>query len=456
MRVGYVRVSTREQDEGNALEQQTARIEKAGAVLIFSDIESGRSDKRKEFNRMLAMCKQRKVNEVVITRIDRLARSVITIHRTLVTLEECGVKLVVLDAPIDPKSPFGWFSVNQMAGLAEFESRLLSERIKHGLSYLREQKKAAPRPPFGFCRVNEKYAPDMTLHESGKSHWDIALDIINYFLGELSTLRSTATYIINQYGISWTAAGLRYWLTNPVLRGHTAYNMRGNLNNPEKWEVHQNTHQAMITVEQYQLIQKKLEDNKHKYAYGNNKTYKEVLPLAGQIFCGCCGYRCFIKQGKSKTYRVRCKKHDNLGDAFCTNKTSGYLQNIITAVDKALVAKYEEVKSLAVEGVDTSVTENNPELISRQEQLKTLRAMPNNPIIQSAIEQTLIEIQTIKQKETLSQQVNAELLRLLNICFGDNDYWLSLSWDDKRDFYQELVESVTVLNGLLLDIKLKC
>ena len=64
MKAGYVRVSTREQDEGNALEQQTARVERAGAIVIFSDVESGRSDKRKEFNKMIAQCKQGKITEI--------------------------------------------------------------------------------------------------------------------------------------------------------------------------------------------------------------------------------------------------------------------------------------------------------------------------------------------------------------------------------------------------------
>ncbi|MBD2336131.1 recombinase family protein [Calothrix sp. FACHB-156] len=453
MRVGYVRVSTREQADTDALEQQTARIEKAGAVLIFSDVESGRSDKRTEFNKMLTMCKQGKITDIVITRIDRLARSVITIHRTLVALEEYGVKLVVLDAPVDPSSPFGWFSVNQMAGLAEFESRLLSDRIRHGLNYFREQKKASPRPPFGYQRVNEKYAPDMTLHESGKSHWAIASDIIDYFLSDNATLRSTAVYILNTYGISWTAAGLKYWLTSPVLRGHTAYNMRGNLNKPEKWEVYQDTHEPLLSHDKFKHIEKKLAENRHKYSYGNNKnSTKEELPLLGQIICGDCGYQCFCKKTKWSTHRVRCKKHENLGDAFCKNKTSTYLPDIISVVDAALADRYEEVKNYTIESIE--VPADSPELTTRYEQLKMLRQMPQNPIIQSAIDQTLLEIQTIKQREVTTIQINVALVTTLSTCFGNRKYWESLTNKDKRAIYQELVENVTVLNGEILRVKL--
>lgn len=454
MRIGYVRVSTGEQADTDALEQQTARVDKAGTVLIFSDVESGRSDKRTEFNKMLAMCKQGKVTELVVTRIDRLARSVITIHRTLVTLEECGVKLIVLDAPVDTSSPFGWFSVNQMAGLAEFESRLLSNRIKHGLNYFREQKKASPRPPFGYQRVNEKYAPDLTLHECGQTHWEIALDIIDYFLLDFSTLRNTAQYVLEKYGIAWTAAGLRYWMTNPVLQGDTVYNVRGNLNAPHKWERHQDTHQPLISKIKYKSILNKLEENKTKYSYGNNKnSQKEQLPLVEQIFCGDCGYKCFCLKRKWATYRIRCKKRDNLGESFCKNRASTYLENIMTVVDAALAARFEEIQQYTVDNL-SSKEAHNPELLAREEQLKALRSLPQNSIIQNAIEQTLLDIQVLKQREVTSKQINTELVKTLTICFGDKEYWSGLSWTDKRTIYRELIDYVKVLNGEVVEIKL--
>jgi DNA invertase Pin-like site-specific DNA recombinase len=77
-----------------------------------------------------------------------------------------------------------------MAGLAEFESRLLANRIKNGMNFFREQKKASPRPPFGYCRVDEKYAPDLS-EINGISKWAIAHKMIEYFLGDGATLRSS-------------------------------------------------------------------------------------------------------------------------------------------------------------------------------------------------------------------------------------------------------------------------
>ncbi len=452
MKAGYVRVSSREQDEGNALEQQTARVEKAGAVLIFSDVESGRSDKRKEFNKMIAQCKQGRISEVICTRIDRLGRSVVGIHKAIAIFEEHHVKLTVLDAPVDPSSPFGWFSVNQMAGLAEFESRLLANRIKNGMDFFREQKKASPRPPFGYCRVDEKYAPDLS-EIRGKTEWAIASEIIDCFLSDHATLRNTVMFVLNTYGISWTAAGLRYWLLNPVLRGCTAYNIKGNLNKPENWNIHENTHQPLINEDIFRRILAKLDENKFKYSYGRDKKETETFPLAGQIICADCGYKCFCKKRHS-TYRVRCKKHENLGSEFCSNRISSYLQDIISAVDNTLVERYREIREYAITNSNIE-QQDSPELIVRQEQLKALRLLPKNQIIQDAIDQTILEINTIKQKEIAINQINTQLFDILSFCCSNINYWDETPWKDKILIYKELVDYIKVLNGEIKEIKLR-
>ncbi|XHR83865.1 MAG: recombinase family protein [Gloeotrichia echinulata GP01] len=124
-------MSTVEQSlEYDALKQQVKRLEDAGAEVVLVDVESGRSDKRKEFNKLLRLVKEAKVREVIITRIDRLGRSDIDVIKTIQLFNDCGIILRILDAPIDVSSSFGRFSASQMAALADFESRLLSERTR--------------------------------------------------------------------------------------------------------------------------------------------------------------------------------------------------------------------------------------------------------------------------------------------------------------------------------------
>ncbi|NJM18281.1 MAG: recombinase family protein [Richelia sp. SM1_7_0] len=154
MKVGYVRVSTGEQEE--ALVQQTERIKKAGVTIIFSDVKSGRSDNRIEFNKLLEQCRNGEISEIVITRIDRLARSIVTINKAIALFNQMGIKLIILDSPVDDlQNPFAKFSLNQMGALAEFELDLLQNRVKHGYNHFREQGKACPQPPFGYARIDE-------------------------------------------------------------------------------------------------------------------------------------------------------------------------------------------------------------------------------------------------------------------------------------------------------------
>lgn len=450
MKVGYVRVSTKEQEESNALDQQTARVKKAGAVKIFCDVQSGRSDKRPQFNQLLKECKQGLIKEIIVTRVDRLGRSVITFHKAMALFAEYKIKLTILDAPIDSESPFGWLSMSQMATMAEFESRMLQQRINNGMDYFREQKKAAPSPPFGFCRINEKYAFDLSLIK-GKSKKDIALETINYFLQDASTLRSTVIWLLNKYSKRWTTAGLRYWLLNPVLRGHTVYHVR---DKDRDAKINYNTHEPLITEEILKQILKKLEENKTKYAYGNKKKYDEIFPLSGQIICGSCGYKCYCKKRKYSTYPIRCKKRDVMGDEFCSNRINTPLPKIIQEVDLALTQRYKEIECYRLANLDTPKV-TNPELIALEEQLKTLQSMRYSPTIQSAIKQTILDINTIKQKEIAALQFNEDLQDNLAHVFSNIEYWQDVPWKDKVIIYKELVESVTVLNGDVLNIKLR-
>ena len=455
MKVGYIRVSTSEQADTDALNQQKARIEKAGAVRIFSDVESGKSDRRSQFNKMLELCSFGEITEIIITRLDRLSRSVISIHKTISLLEELGVKLAILDAPIDDvNSPFGWFSASQMAQLAEFESRLLSSRIRHGFDYFREQKKASPRPPFGYARINEKYSPDNSINErSGLTVWNVCLELINYFLSPNATTRGTINHSLDKYDIKWTQPGFRYWLLNPVLRGDTVYNVRGNQNNPERWTVYTGTHEALISEETFDLIKKRFETNRNKYAFGNNKTPTLHLPLQGQMICGCCGYKLFIKKnGKYLTYRVRCKKRDTLAEKFCKNKIAIHLSKVIEAVDKALIERADKIANYTKKVLPKKTT--SPEIVKLTLQLRSLKFLPKSEIIDAAIKQTQQEIERLEQQEEIAGTLDKKRLELVNKTLGNADYWDVLPENEKIAIYQKLVSNVVILNGDILEINL--
>lgn len=155
--IGYARVSTREQaDVSNALEQQIERLKAAGAGEIFNDVDSGSKDKRPAFNEVMELVRSHLIDEVVVTRLDRLTRSLPTLRKALDTFRESGVNLRALDDSIDMKTAAGKFHLNMLGALAEMEVDRLSERVRHGWQHLRDRK-IAMNPPFGYAKIDDRH-----------------------------------------------------------------------------------------------------------------------------------------------------------------------------------------------------------------------------------------------------------------------------------------------------------
>lgn len=440
MRVGYARVSTGEQDE--ALTQQVARLEKAGVCKIFSDIKSGKSNNRQNFNKLLTLCRQGKITEIVITRLDRLARSVVTISKAITLFEEQHIKLIILDAPIeDISNPFSKFSINQMGALAQFESDLLQSRVIHGYNYFREQNKACPQPPFGYRRDSEKYVPDLTLHESGKSNWVIAREIIDWFVSNQSTIRGTIHHIYDVYKIRFSTTGLTNWLKNPTLRGHTCYNRKFNNTRPELWDVRKDTHTPLIDEEIYRDIETLLSENRRRWGRNNKGETGKGL-LSGLIYCGCCGGKCYLRRNKNL---LGCKQRAEYGETYCTNKKSTSLTFICEFLDKALTEYANRLRDYAL----SEEPAESAEVIELRATLANLQKLPQNDAIDDAMAKIKIQIfqhqKVAYPSELIDEWVNT---------FSDVQFFKLMPQQEKAELYRKFVRSVTILNGNITDIKL--
>lgn len=96
---GYARVSSAEQAEGYSLENQIARLKAAGCDRVFVDIESAykRDGFRPEFEELMQLVKDKQVDKLVITNLDRLARNEAVSFTAFDAFEDAGVQLVSLD-----------------------------------------------------------------------------------------------------------------------------------------------------------------------------------------------------------------------------------------------------------------------------------------------------------------------------------------------------------------------
>ena len=126
---GYARVSSIDQD----LEVQHAALKAAGCDVIRSEKRSGTSRKgRSELETLLEFL--RKGDTLVVTRIDRLARSVKDLQDIVLVLREKGVALKATEQPVDTSTPAGKAFLDMLGVFAEFETSLRRERQLEGIA----------------------------------------------------------------------------------------------------------------------------------------------------------------------------------------------------------------------------------------------------------------------------------------------------------------------------------
>lgn len=127
MKIGYARVSTKEQ----SLDIQIKALQRAGCKLIYQEKVSGVGRTRPEFQKMMQQI--RKDDVLIIWRLDRLARSTRMLLETIETLQERGASFKSLQEPwADTTSAAGRMVMTFFAGMAEFERDLIRDRTDVG------------------------------------------------------------------------------------------------------------------------------------------------------------------------------------------------------------------------------------------------------------------------------------------------------------------------------------
>lgn len=138
MRVGYARVSTTDQNIAAQLERLS------DCERVFSEKWSGAKEDRKELGQCLTFV--REGDTLVVTRLDRLARSLSHLCAIADTLSRKGVSLVVIDQAIDTTTPSGKLLFHMLGAIAEFELGIRKEQQRAGMAYAREHGKTTGRP----------------------------------------------------------------------------------------------------------------------------------------------------------------------------------------------------------------------------------------------------------------------------------------------------------------------
>ena len=166
--VGYVRVSTEDQSvNGVSLAAQEERIRASGVAsarrvdeILIDQGVSAKSLDRPAMQKILAGIRAGAIGTVVVTKLDRMTRSLRDLADLLALCAKHDVALVSLSESLDTSTAAGRLLVNLLGSVAEWEREAIGERTAAALAHKREKRQAYGRVPFGWRREGDALLKD--------------------------------------------------------------------------------------------------------------------------------------------------------------------------------------------------------------------------------------------------------------------------------------------------------
>jgi DNA invertase Pin-like site-specific DNA recombinase len=167
--VGYARTSTTDQKAG--LEAQLRDLEQAGCIKVFREEISSVATNRPQLAAVLEWVREGDI--LVVTKLDRLARSVADLVSITAALKEKGAGLRVLAMNLDTATPTGKLMLNLLGSIAEFERELMLERQREGIAKAKAEGKYEGRQPTARAKAKDV----MRMRSEGKSVSDMVAEL---------------------------------------------------------------------------------------------------------------------------------------------------------------------------------------------------------------------------------------------------------------------------------------
>lgn len=478
--IGYARVSTEEQADTKALDQQKSRLKDAGAERIYFDIESGRKSEREELKKVLALVFQKEVSTVIATRWDRISRNPQLYEEIKKIFRDSGVKLILIDqGEVDLTTASGELNSDLQVIFAIHESRMLRERINKGFEYRRSREVAWTRPPWGYSIVSDRYELDherlpycLLIHrpdnylalsdepdDSEQLFWltkaKIARELFDYFL-QVRKPTKVLRYLQENYDLQinqdllvpalkdfpTSSRGIKQWLQNPVFQGHTAYlktKENGSVKDSDEWDIRRDTHpeHRLITEEEASEIQSIFAANTKRFGQLDATFY-----LTGHIFCQKCKSKCGLKRGGGYAY-YGCQHSATV----CLNRKVVRIAKIEQAIINKLAQRAGEIHQLPKQTMKSS------KLIELEIQYESLDKIPGSDFHSALKDAKAKLLQEIEGERSKTNDIATQMLchpsaRKIN-------FWYSLTQEEREIFYNQLLERVVLLDGEVTEVLLK-
>lgn len=415
----YIRVSDERQDEYSP-DSQLKKIREYAAkegyfipdeYVFYDDGISGRSAKKRgDFNRMIAMAKEKShpFETIFVWKFSRFARNQeeAMVYKNL--LRKNSVSVVSVSEPI-PEGHFGTLIERIIEWMDEFYSINLSAEVIRGMTEKATRGEPNGPPPYGYYMQDKKWFPD---EESGAA--DIVREIFRrYADGEGMreiTIDLGVRGIRTKHGGMPENRWIDYMLNNPAYIGMIRWSLEGAKAVSKRDYKNENImtvaghHTPIITAELWEAVQTRLAEQKKIYAAYAKKGQPIDHMLKGLVRCSSCGGTLAVNghSGKNKT---RCLQCCNYSRGSC--HTSHAIT--IPRIEAAFIAGLEQ----AVGTQTFMITPRKPQKNKDAEapDFDKLIALEERRL-ERAKEAYLAEIDTIEQYKKNKEEITARIENL--------------------------------------------
>ncbi len=459
----YCRVSSQDQTQGTSLDsQKRACIEYAQnkgikvAQIFVERGESATAANRTELIKALDYCKDHKgeISSFIVWKLDRFARNMTDHYGLQAQLLKFGTTLHSVTEEIISEGPIGKMMEAVLAGYAQFENDIRKQRCEGGMRARIRDGISPWMPPIGYVHSKKrldrrKLLPDQPDEER---FYLIQKGFRFYATGEVTITQLAIT--TSEWGLK-TRTGRpmskQLWDTMLVNKFYA-----GVLTDPWTQEEHKGLHKAMITVEEYEQIQRV------KRGLSNNATNRRLLnnpdfPLRGTVQCTCgMNLTASWQTGRIKKYayyrchNALCANRSNIRKADIEDKFYEFLKEITP--DERFLAMFEAVVLDELKSQKTAAGQEKvnyerrvQRLESQKQQLITMRM--NGEISKSEFEDTklglenqLTGLRTGKNEaETSENSLEVSISYALQFVRNVARQWLDLDDPAERLRLQKLV-----------------
>lgn len=400
----YIRVSDERQDEYSP-DSQLKKIREYAAkegylipdeYVFYDDGISGKSTrKRNDFNRMIAIAKEKKhpFDVIYVWKFSRFARNQeeSMVYKNL--LRKKGVSVVSVSEPI-PEGHFGSLIERIIEWTDEYYLVNLGAEVTRGMTEKASRGEPTCPPPLGYIMRDKKYYPD---EESGAA--DVVRGIFaRYAAGEKQREIAQSlgmSGIRTRYGKMPDNRWIDYVLHNPAYIGKIRWSLNGaravskfDFEN-ENIMVVDGHHEPLISLELWDKVQKMLEEQKKAYPKHARRSQPIEYMLKGLVRCSSCGGTLACNGTTSGKAKAKCIQCCNYSRGSCHTSHSITIPRVEAAFIEGL-EKAVETKQFTM--VPREPKKSDPTVIDYEKLIAVEKRR-----LERAKEAYLAEIDTIEQ-----------------------------------------------------------